>query len=84
MTDDREEYRRIVRDEWTHADTVAAWPALAPQIVVQQVNMRDALLAQSALQPGFARARSRLRHRRSRARDRSPRRAPAAASLPPT
>src|SRR4029453_9925915 len=53
MTPDYEQYRRIVRDEWTHADTVAAWRRWHAKIVIQQVNMRDALLAQSALQPGL-------------------------------
>lgn len=46
-------YRRLVRDEWTNGDTVAAWARWHPKITAQQVNMRDALLAPARLEPGM-------------------------------
>jgi SAM-dependent methyltransferase len=46
-------YRKIVRDEWTDASTTAAWARWHEKITAQQVNMRDALLAQARLEPGM-------------------------------
>ena len=53
MADDLEQYRKVVRDEWTDGDTVAAWARWHPKIVAQQVHMRDALLQAARLEPGM-------------------------------
>lgn len=47
------EFRKLVRDEWTDSDTVAAWARWHLKITAQQVNMRDALLAHARLEPGM-------------------------------
>jgi SAM-dependent methyltransferase len=48
-----QEYRRVVREEWTQADTVSAWARWHGKITSQQVHMRDAILAQARLAPGL-------------------------------
>jgi SAM-dependent methyltransferase len=47
-------YRKVVRDEWTHSDTVTAWARWHTKITAQQVNMREALLAHARLEPGMS------------------------------
>lgn len=47
------QYRQMVRDEWTDADTVAAWSRWHTKITAQQVNMREALLEHARLDPGM-------------------------------
>lgn len=53
MNPEFEAYRDIVRDEWTNADTVAAWARWHPKITAQQVNMREALIQHARLLPGM-------------------------------
>ena len=53
MTENGDQYRKIVRDEWTDADTVAAWARWHAKITAQQVNMREALIQQARLEPGM-------------------------------
>jgi len=53
MGDERDQYRQVVRDEWTDGGTVAAWARWHPKIVAQQVHMRDALLQHARLEPGL-------------------------------
>ena len=48
-----EQYRKVVRDEWTNGDTVAAWARWHPKITEQQVNMREALIEHARLEPGM-------------------------------
>jgi SAM-dependent methyltransferase len=52
MSQDMNQYRQMVRDEWTDGDTVAAWARWHTKITAQQVNMREALLAHARLEPG--------------------------------
>jgi SAM-dependent methyltransferase len=53
MEQELEQYRQVVRDEWTDDDTVAAWARWHPKITAQQVNMRDVLLEHVRLEPGL-------------------------------
>ena len=53
MAHELEQYRNVVRDEWTNADTVAAWARWHPKITAQQVNMREALIQCARLEPGM-------------------------------
>src|SRR5918993_1501694 len=53
MSHELEQYRRVVRDEWTDGDTVAAWARWHPKITQQQVNMREALIQHARLEPGL-------------------------------
>jgi len=53
MNSELEQYRAVVRDEWTDADTVAAWARWHPKITAQQVNMREALIQHARLEPGL-------------------------------
>jgi SAM-dependent methyltransferase len=53
MEQELEQYRQVVRDEWTDDDTVAAWARWHPKITAQQVNMRDVLLEHARLEPGL-------------------------------
>jgi len=53
MDHELDRYRKAVRDEWTHGDTVAAWARWHPKIVAQQVNMREVLIQQARLEPGM-------------------------------
>ena len=53
MGHELEQYRKVVRDEWTNDDTVAAWARWHPKIVAQQVNMREALIQHARLEPGM-------------------------------
>ncbi|AMY08877.1 Demethylmenaquinone methyltransferase [Luteitalea pratensis] len=53
MGHELEQYRQVVRDEWTSADTVAAWARWHPKIAAQQVNMREALIQHARLEPGM-------------------------------
>jgi SAM-dependent methyltransferase len=53
MNSEFDTYRKIVHDEWTDADTVAAWARWHPKITAQQVNMREALIQQARLEPGM-------------------------------
>src|SRR5688572_21992297 len=53
MNQESNGYRRLVREEWTQADTVAAWARWHTKITAQQVHMREALIAQSGLEPGM-------------------------------
>ena len=52
MGHELEQYRKLVREEWTNGDTVAAWARWHAKIVAQQVNMREALIQQARLEPG--------------------------------
>jgi len=53
MGHELEQYRKVVRDEWTNGDTVAAWARWHGKIVAQQVNMREALIQHARLEPGM-------------------------------
>lgn len=53
MGHELEQYRKVVRDEWTNSDTVAAWARWHPKITAQQVNMREALIQYARLEPGM-------------------------------
>jgi SAM-dependent methyltransferase len=53
MEHELEQYRKVVRDEWTNGDTVAAWARWHPKITAQQVNMREALIEHARLEPGM-------------------------------
>jgi len=53
MGDELEQYRKVVRDEWTNDDTVAAWSRWHAKIAAQQVNMREALIQHARLEPGM-------------------------------
>src|SRR5262249_44348138 len=53
MSEELAEYRKIVRDEWTNGDTVAAWGRWHAKITAQQVNMREALIQHARLEPGM-------------------------------
>ena len=53
MGPELEEYRKVVRDEWTNSATVAAWAHWHAKITAQQVNMREALIQQAHLEPGM-------------------------------
>jgi SAM-dependent methyltransferase len=53
MDPELEEYRKVVRDEWTNGDTVAAWARWHAKITEQQVNMREALIQHARLEPGM-------------------------------
>src|SRR5215207_6552987 len=46
-------YGKMVHDEWTDAGTVRAWEIWHPKIVVQQEQMKQALLEQACIQPGM-------------------------------
>ena len=47
------QYRKVVRDEWTSGDTVAAWARWHPKIAAQQVHMREVLIQHARLEPGM-------------------------------
>lgn len=51
MDHELEGYRKVVRDEWTNGDTVAAWARWHAKITAQQVNMREALIRSAGLEP---------------------------------
>jgi SAM-dependent methyltransferase len=53
MDPELEQYRRVVQDEWTSSDTVAAWARWHPKIVAQQINMREVLIECACLEPGM-------------------------------
>jgi hypothetical protein len=53
MDPELEQYRTVVRDEWTNGHTVAAWARWHPKITGQQVNMREALIEHARLEPGM-------------------------------
>jgi len=53
MGHELEQYRKVVRDEWTNGDTVAAWARWHAKIAAQQVNMREALIQHARLEPGM-------------------------------
>ena len=53
MSEERTQYRKSVRDEWTRGDTVAAWARWHAKITAQQVNMREALIQHARLEPGM-------------------------------
>jgi len=53
MSQEMNQYRQMVRDEWTDGDTVAAWARWHTKITAQQVNMREALLEHARLEPGM-------------------------------
>ena len=53
MDHELEQYRKVVRDEWTNGDTVAAWARWHAKITAQQVNMREALIQSARLEPGM-------------------------------
>jgi SAM-dependent methyltransferase len=53
MGHELEQYRKVVRDEWTNGDTVAAWARWHGKITAQQVNMREALIQHARLEPGM-------------------------------
>lgn len=53
MSEELTHYRKLVRDEWTNGDTVAAWAHWHPKITRQQVNMREALIQHARLEPGL-------------------------------
>lgn len=53
MSHELEQYRKVVRDEWTNGDTVAAWARWHAKIAAQQVNMREALIQYARLEPGM-------------------------------
>jgi SAM-dependent methyltransferase len=53
MSEERAQYRKTVRDEWTNGDTVAAWARWHAKITAQQVNMREALIQHARLEPGM-------------------------------
>lgn len=53
MSHELEQYRQVVRDEWTNGETVAAWARWHPKITAQQVNMREALIQHARLEPGM-------------------------------
>jgi SAM-dependent methyltransferase len=53
MDPELEQYRKVVRQEWTSGDTVTAWAHWHPKITAQQVNMREALIQQAHLGPGM-------------------------------
>ncbi|HEY8188563.1 MAG TPA: methyltransferase domain-containing protein [Pyrinomonadaceae bacterium] len=53
MDPELEEYRKVVRDEWTNDDTVTAWARWHAKITEQQVNMREALIQHARLEPGM-------------------------------
>jgi SAM-dependent methyltransferase len=53
MGHELEQYRKVVHDEWTSGDTVAAWARWHPKITAQQVNMREALIQNARLEPGM-------------------------------
>jgi SAM-dependent methyltransferase len=53
MNPEFDTYRKIVQDEWTDVDTVAAWARWHPKITAQQVNMREMLIQHARLEPGM-------------------------------
>jgi SAM-dependent methyltransferase len=53
MSEELTQYRKMVRDEWTNGDTVAAWARWHTKITAQQVNMREALIQHARLEPGM-------------------------------
>jgi SAM-dependent methyltransferase len=53
MEPEVEQYRKVVRDEWTNSHTVAAWARWHAKITAQQVNMREALIQHARLEPGM-------------------------------
>lgn len=53
MNEELTKYRKMVRDEWTNGDTVAAWAHWHTKITAQQVNMREALVQHARLEPGM-------------------------------
>lgn len=53
MGHELEQYRKVVRDEWTNDHTVAAWARWHAKITAQQVNMREALIQHARLEPGM-------------------------------
>lgn len=53
MSDELTQYRKMVRDEWTGGDTVAAWARWHTKITAQQVNMRAALIQHARLEQGM-------------------------------
>lgn len=53
MSEELTQYRKMVRDEWTNGDTVAAWARWHSKITAQQVNMREALIQHARLEPGM-------------------------------
>jgi SAM-dependent methyltransferase len=53
MTFELEQYRKVVRDEWTNDDTVAGWARWHAHITAQQVNMREAIIRHAHLEPGM-------------------------------
>jgi len=53
MDPELDQYRKVVREEWTNNDTVAAWARWHAKITAQQVNMREALIQQARLEPGM-------------------------------
>jgi SAM-dependent methyltransferase len=48
-----QQYRQVVRDEWTNSETVAGWARWHSKITAQQVNMREALIQHARLAPGM-------------------------------
>ena len=52
MEHEFEQFRKLVRDEWTVRDTVGGWARWHPKITAQQVNMREALIEHARLERG--------------------------------
>lgn len=53
MDPELDQYRKVVRDEWTNGETVAAWARWHSKITAQQVHMREALIQHARLEPGI-------------------------------
>jgi SAM-dependent methyltransferase len=53
MSMESNQYRNVVREEWTDGDTVNAWSRWHGKITMQQVNMRDAIISAARLEPGL-------------------------------